>query len=160
MRKLLVVCAALVAAACVFAGASAADSPTTVSIVGCTLLHGGNVTVPAGSTINLRFSWVARTAGLDRLFEKALDLNVSVDGASVASPGSYWGDPFATITSSGTNGFQVNWLYATGITLQSGDSLTFVWNGVLSHPVTDGLTPGSFSGDIFSGHDTCTVTAG
>lgn len=157
MRKLLVVCAAFIAAG-VLTGTSAADSPTTVSVVGCTLLHGGNVTVPAGSTISFRFAWFARTAGLDDTFLRALDLNASVNGGAVADPSSYWSSPTAT-NLNGINGDLTTWLYPTGITLQSGDSLTLVWDGVLSHPITDGITHGSFKGDILGGADTCTVTA-
>jgi hypothetical protein len=160
MRIALAVVAAMTAAvvAGAFAGSSKADTPTTVSLVGCIFLHGGQVTVPAGSTISFRITEGARTAGLNEDFLRALDLNVSVDGASVADPMSYWSDPTAG-TVNGTDGSLTTWLYPTGITLQSGDSLTNVWNGVLTRPVPDGFGPVTPAGDWLGGNDTCTVTA-
>jgi hypothetical protein len=109
-------------------------------------------------------AWVARTAGLDNLFENTLDLNVSVDGTPVANPGSYWGAPYPTDTVfTPPTGFEVDWLYPTGVTLAAGESMTIVWSGVLPHPITDGFQRndggGLISGDVLGGHDTCTVTA-
>lgn len=157
MRTLLTLCAAVIAAG-VFAGTAAADTPTTVSIVSCIDLHGGNVTVPAGSTISFRIGWAARSQGLDNNFLKALDLNASVDGTAIADPMSYWSAPAPTVIN-GSSAWLTTWLYPTGITLQSGDSLTLVWTGVLTRGVTDGFSHQAFKGDIFGGNDTCTVTA-
>ena len=157
MRTLLVLCAALVAAS-VYAGTSAADTPTTVSIVGCVDGHGGKVTVPAGSTISFRIGWAARSASMDKAFLNALDLNASVDGTAIADPMSYWSTPAPSVIN-GQDAWVTTWLYPTGVTLQSGDSLTLFWQGVLSHPINDGFTKGAIKGDIAGGNDTCTVTA-
>jgi hypothetical protein len=161
MRTLAAIGAAAVAAA-VFAGTSAAAPPRTINIGNCTIGHGGQFTVPADTTVNFQFPWIARTVGLDNLFENTLDLNVSVDGAPVADPVSFWGAPYPTITIfTPPTGFEVDWFYPTGITLQSGDSVTIVWNGVLTHPITDGFQPtgggGLVSGDPLGGQDSCTV---
>ncbi len=164
MRKLLVVCAALVAAA-VFTGASAADTPTTINIAACTLVHGGQMSVPAGSTISFKISWITRTVGLENLFESALDLNASVDGAPIADPMSYWSALAPTTTVfNPADGYIITWLYPTGITLQSGDSVTLVWSGDITHAITDGFRPVDGGGpvkpgDLLGGNDTCTVTA-
>jgi len=48
--------------------------------------------------VSFRFPWIARTVGLDNLFENTLNLNVSVNGASVADPASFWGDPYPVET--------------------------------------------------------------
>jgi len=160
MRIALAVTAAVAAAvvAASFAGISKADTPTTVSIVSCVLQHGGKVTVAAGSTISFRFGWAARTLGLDQEFLNALDLNASIDGTAIADASSYWSAPAPAVIN-GNNVYLTNWLYPTGITLQSGDSVTLVWNGVLTRPITDGFTHGVFKGDVLGGNDTCTVTA-
>lgn len=157
MRTIAVFCAAVVAAA-VLIGTAAADTPVTVSIVSCTEQHGGQVTVPAGSTISFRFGWAARTQGLDQGFLNALDLNATIDGTPIADPMSYWSAPAPAVIN-GNDAYLTTWRYPTGITLQSGDSLTLDWSGVLTHPVTDGFTHGTFRGDVLGGNDTCTVTA-
>ncbi len=114
--------------------------------------------------VTWRTSWIARTAGLDYLFENTLDLNVSVNGTPLANPGSYWGAPYPTDTVfTPPTGFEVDWVYPTGVTLDAGQSMTITWSGVLPHPITDGFTSdfggGLISGDVLGGRDTCTVTA-
>jgi hypothetical protein len=77
---------------------------------------------------------------------------------------SFWSDPqqVETIFTPPT-GYDIDWVYPTGITLGSGDSVTIVWTGVFAHPITDGFPPtgggGVVSGDLLGGNDTCTVTA-
>jgi hypothetical protein len=159
MKIALALCGAV--AALGLAGTAAA-APTTVSIVGCTLVHGGSVTVPAGSTVSFRFSWGARTAGLDEAFVNDVNIAATVDGTPVADTGSYWGEPQLTVFPNGDSGYLVTWLYPTGITLGAGDTMTLVFQGVLDHPITDGFTTaeggGVASGDVLGGQDTCTVT--
>lgn len=162
MRTLAVVAAA-VAAAAVFAGPSSAAPLPGINIAGCTLGHGGQEYVPAGTTVIFRDSWIARTVGLDNLFLSTLDLNVSVNGAPVADPMSFWGDPYPVETVfTPPTGQDIDWIYPTGITLDAGESVTIVWSGVLAHPITDGFQPtdggGLVSGDLLGGNDTCTVT--
>jgi hypothetical protein len=157
MRILLAVAAAMLATG-VFAVNATADSPTTVSIINCVLQHGGQVTVPAGSTISFRIGWAAKTASLDSAFLKDLTLNATVDGSPIADAMSYWSTPAPTVIN-GNSAYLTTWLYPTGITLQSGDSLTLVWNGVLRHPITDGFGNRAPAGDFLGGDDTCIVTA-
>ena len=163
MRTLVAVVAAGVAAT-VFAGTSSAAPPPGINIAGCTLGSGGQRYVPAGTSVIFRDSWIARTVGLDNLFLSSLDLNVSVNGAPVADPMSYWGDPYSVQTVfTPPTGQDIDWIYPTGITLQAGDSVTITWSGVLTHPITDGFQPNFgggevAAGDLLGGKDTCTVT--
>ena len=155
--------AAAVAAAGVLAGTAVSATDTTVSIVGCTEAHGGNVTVPAGSTISFRLGWVARSTGLDEAFLRDITTTATVDGTPVADADSYWSQPVATTTQSGSKAYEVDWLYPTGITLESGQSLTLTFQGELARPITDGFQSQGGgrapAGDLLGGHDTCTVTA-
>jgi hypothetical protein len=163
MRTLLAVTAAVTAAA-VFAGTSSAAPLSGINIAVCTLGRGGQETVPAGTAVIFRNSWIARTVGLDNLFLNTLDLNVSVNGVPVADPMSFWSDPYPVETVfTPPTGQEIDWIYPTGITLESGDSVTIVWSGVLTHPITDGFQPTEGgghvpAGDLLGGNDTCTVT--
>ena len=162
MRTLVaVLIAAVVATVC--AGTSSAAPLPGINIAGCTLGSGGQKYVPAGTTVTFRDSWIARNATLDNLFLNTLDLNVSVNGTPVADPMSYWGDPYPVETVfTPPTGYDIDWIYPTGITLDAGDSVTIVFSGVLTHQITDGFTPtfggGPVSGDLLGGNDTCTVT--
>jgi hypothetical protein len=163
MRILVAILAAVTAAA-VLAGTSSAAPLPGINIAGCTLGRGGQETVPPGTTVIFRNSWIARTVGLDNLFLSALDLNVSVNGVSVADPMSLWSDPYPVETVfTPPTGQDIDWIYPTGITLESGDSVTIVWSGVLTHPIADGFQPNFGgghvpAGDLLGGNDTCTVT--
>lgn len=164
MKGLTALCAAAFAAGALAGSAGADPGNVTVSLVACILAHGGHATVPAGSTVSVRFGWAARTAGLDEAFVRDIDIAASVDGTPVADTASYWGQPTAADLGGGLHGYIVNWLYPTGVTLGSGQSLTFVFDGELAHPITDGFTSAQGggrvpAGDILGGQDTCTVTA-
>jgi hypothetical protein len=151
MRALLALCAAMIAAAIIATGAAAA--PVTVSIVGCVLVHGGQETVPAGSTVSFRFGWGTRTKELSELFLRTVTVSASVDGTPVANADSYWTDPVYTGTA-----WLTNWLYPTGVTLEAGDTMVLTFDAVLSHPVADGFGRPTPGGSIFGGPATCTVT--
>lgn len=167
MRIAVALAAALATAAvsAALAGSSKAAGDTTINIANCTLGHGGQITVDAGSTISFKLSWVTRTVGQEDLFLNALDLNAFVDGSPISDPMSYWSSPapVQTVFAGGT-GYIITWLYPTGITLQSGDSVTMTWNGVITHAITDGFPPSDGGGrvapgDLLGGADTCTVAA-
>jgi hypothetical protein len=149
-KKVLAV-AVTVAAALVAAASAQADTANVNPYFGC---NGGARSVAAGSTIVIRIGWSTSNRGLSQAFVNADTTVLSVNGSSVDNTEAYRAGPAEQ-----ADGSWITWFaYPTGITLQSGQSLTFSYDDVVSHPVTDGegfVGPGS----IFGGPLTCTVTA-
>lgn len=151
---------ALIAALAVGAStAQAAD--VTVGIGGCAQ-QGGQVTVPAGSTITARARFFDATRGVLTEYLRAQQTTFSVNGAIVDLTHSY------TPPAQNADGFWfTDFLDPTGITLaNAGDSLTMTVVATISHPFAEefvslGAEPGSvfFSGPGLYFTATCTVTA-
>ena len=141
-----------VLAAAVLAGGASANSTATVSLVGCILAH-GQASVPAGSTVDVRFGWATSNRGLDEAFLRDVTTTASVDGSPVANADSYWTTPAYQGPNPTT--WVTNWLYPTGVTLGSDETLTISIDVNAAHPVPDGFG-NTASADVFSG--TCTIT--
>ncbi len=137
-------CAAVLLAGVAASEASASTKPTGVSIVGCKV-NGGQATVPAGTDVVIFVGWVAARYGLDLAFLHDVTETAGdgtglplVDGVPIADPHQYWNAPIPT---TGPTGWATWWVYDTGITLASGQTMTVDLNLVLAHPITDGLDP-------------------
>jgi hypothetical protein len=167
MKRLLLTAVATVALATAMlmtgvTPASAAD--VTINAAGC----GGHVTVPAGSTITVRFSDGEVTRGMLTDWLQAQTTTLTVNGGAPIDVSSLYsapiqrprGDWFSFLT------------YPTGITLANpGDSMTFTVTATLSHLFAEvfngplafelGFEPGppTFSGPGIFATGTCTVTA-
>jgi hypothetical protein len=151
----------LVAVAALVATATATAADVIVNpYFGC---GGGTRTVPAGSTIVIRQGWVAANRGLAQDFEGAVTTVLTIDGANRADAddpgyGSLIGNP---------DGWTWRWSYPTGITLGAGDSMSFTFDWIVSHPIHDGIVLGGDHdmrpalggpGSVFGGPLACTVT--
>lgn len=155
------IAAAATLALAVSASATAAATVTINPFFGCS---GGVRVVPADSTIVLRQGWLASNRGLAQDFENANTTTLSIDGVPRADADDA---SYLTLVEA-PDGWISRWTYATGITLQSGQSLTYTFDWILSHQLHDGIiaaddrdqSPGFVGpGSAFGGALTCTVVA-
>jgi hypothetical protein len=160
MVRVFAVLAALAAAAAVAAGVASASTATPVAVPTCFFVHGGGVNVPAGNPVELRATWVAKNLGLVVDFLNAVTASASIDGIALANPTNYFGGPSSDLVS---GRWATRWSYSTS-PLAVGQSMTVIYDAVVSHPVTDGLstnldgTPFLYTGSVYGGPVTCTVT--
>jgi hypothetical protein len=156
-------CAAALLAGIAAGGASAITKPPGVSIVGCKV-NGGQATVPAGTDVAIFAGWGTARYGLE--FTWLHDVTETagdgtglplVDGVPIADPHQYWNAPIPTTD---PTGWVTWWIYDTGITLASGQTMTVDFNEVLAHPLTDGFNPraGVGSAGPALGPRLCTIT--
>lgn len=102
----------------------------------CSVIFGGNITVPAGSEVVVAQRWEAKTRGLVQTFLNAQTTTIALNGdPSLDISQDY--DPIAP-TSSGDYFTRV--LHPTGVTLAVGESMTFELVLDLSHLLHDGFT--------------------
>jgi hypothetical protein len=126
----------------------------------CFFVHGGSATVPAGDPVELRATWVAKTRGLVQDFLNAATASASINGIPLADPTSYFGAPNSDLV---PGGWATRWSYFTG-PLAVGQSMTVVYDAVVSHPVPDGIstnpdgTPYLYTGSVYGGPVSCTIT--
>jgi hypothetical protein len=153
------VIAAMVPATLGTPGPVSAATPVTVSLVGCLFSGGGFKTVPAGSTITLRIGNGYQSRGRVVDFLNAETTAVRVNGTAVANPASLWSQP----TQAADGSWSTAWLDPTGITLNSGNSMTVGVSLSVAHKVPGGKDPDTGKqmfdgpGTLFSG--TCTISA-
>lgn len=118
-----------------------ATSATTVDLYNVCLKKGGQVSVPAGSRVNLEFHWDSLHAWNNWMFLLAERSVVDIDGTSIRAAGRYWGSPYPVPgTDEGDPPFisRVLWQYHTGRSLQAGQSMTVFVDLSLRFPVYDG----------------------
>jgi hypothetical protein len=142
------------AAACFAAGARA-DS-VVVGASNCALAQGGRVTVPAGSTIVVRAGFAEQVRG--DLVALLQDQTTTVTvGSTTTDVSGLFGPP----TERADGSWASFAFLATGVTLATGDSLTFVVQTTLAHPLPEVVHPGapSFNDAGASEPLACTVTA-
>lgn len=147
----------------VASGASASQPVPGVRILGCAL-HGGHATTPAGTDVFLLVGEVTKTRGLDvawqhDLVETSSDGNGPplVDGVPISNPHQYWNAPIPNVDQPGT--WVTWWIYDTGITLATGQTMTVDFNLLIEHPLTDGLGGGAFPAGLQLPPTGCTITA-
>lgn len=162
MKRLLFILGTIVAAVAAMTTSAAASTPATVDFIQCGS-GGGQVTVPAGSTVAFQGTWISLYLGQDYAFLHDVTVPASLDGTQITNTNSYWGAPQA-IPADSKSGviFAMQWTYPTGITLGAGQSLTFTTDWVLVHPISaigfgppPAVTP---AGSVLGGPITCTVT--
>ena len=140
------------------ARADTTGTPVNVGATGCIVVNGGQVSRPAGSTIVIRYGFVAPTRGelLHYLQVQTTAIGIS-DGQMSDYSGAY--DAPARDESGNWGSFvTVN----TGITLANpGDQMRFTFANTLSAIVTEVNPPGPpvQGGPGFAFGGTCTVTA-
>jgi hypothetical protein len=131
-----------------------------VNAFGCAFVHGGAVTVPAGTEVVVTGGWATKSLGLTQDFLNAQTTTISLNGAPAVDASAFWGAPkslpLAWVTS---------FSYPTGIVLRPGESMTFTLTTSISHRLLDGLFFASGDGGkpLFSDPGTlfeasCTVT--
>jgi hypothetical protein len=153
---LLAICA--VSAGIAASAAQAADVNVNPFI--CNDFQGGNLTVPAGSTITIRQGVSEQTLGILLSYLTAQTTTITVNGTTVDVSDAWptperrpQGDWASFITS------------PTGITLGAGQSLTVVWVTTLAHVVPEVFNPaagGEPGQPLFNAGSVtyaCTVTA-
>ena len=135
MKKRLFV---LIAAGVVFAAtASAANAATVVvAATNCALVHGGQATVPAGSTVTVRMGFAEETRGILEALLEAQTTSLTVNGSST-DVSNLFSAPYQRPNGSwATDAF-----YDTTITLAAGQSLTFTQETTFSHAFPEVLLP-------------------
>jgi hypothetical protein len=168
-RLLLTATATVMLAAAILAAnvapASAADVP--IGTFGC-IFGSGQRTVPAGSTIVVRFGDAEVNRGALRNFLNDQTTTVALNGGAPVDVSGLYGAPSQSPDGTWASiGF-----FPTGITLASpGDQMTFTFTLSLAHRLAEplngpvawelGFTPGQplFSGPGVVINGTCTVTA-
>lgn len=162
MKRILAVLAAASALAGVGGSAVSASSPTMVRFFGCVYLHGGAVSVPAGTTVVLQAGWGAKTRGLIEDFLHAVTTTAVLNGSPVINADSLWTAPDPTTNAPDWT----TWQFYPGGTLAAGQSVRLTLDWTVSHRYWDGVslnpdgshvvTPGG--GSVTGGPLTCTVT--
>jgi hypothetical protein len=140
----------------------AAGADVNVNAFHC-FATGGTATVAPGSTIVVRQGFAEQTRGVLTAFLGAQTSTVSVNGGPTVDVSGAYSAP--TQAPDGSWSSFVN--YPTGITLASGDSLSFTFTLSLSHVVPEVLIPpegGEPGRPVFGSPATphvwtCTVTA-
>jgi hypothetical protein len=145
------------------ARAGSTGTPVRVSAANCILNHGGQATVPAGSTIVIHQRIGEQTLGILRNFLNAQTTITSVNDAQMSDVSSNWGAPF---TLNGVSFTDID--VPSGVTLsQAGDQMRFTFALLLSTKVPEILNPAAggqpgqptFNGPGLNFGGTCTVTA-
>ena len=159
MKRLLFVLATIVAAVVAISTSAAASTSTTVSFIGC-WENGGQVTVPAGSTVTLQDGWATPNRGQVQAFLQDVTVTASINGTQIANANGYWSAPEVFTPQPGVTAWVTWWAYPTGITLGAGEGMTFTTDWVLSHPLSavgfaHGVIP---AGSLYGGPISCTVT--
>ena len=156
MKKL----ALLLALAALAVPAAASAETSTVNAFACASIHGGAVTVPAGTQVVVTEGWATKSLGLTQDFLKAQTTTISVNGGPALDVSGFWGPP-----ESHPLAWETSFSYPTGIVLGTGESLTFTVTTSISHRLLDGLFFASGTGGkpLFSDPGTlfefsCTVT--
>jgi hypothetical protein len=145
------------------ARADSTGTPISVSAANCILNHGGNVTVPAGSTIVIHQRIGEQTLGIMQNFLNAQTTTTSVNDGQMSDVSSNWGAPFDL------NGFSFADVdVPSSVTLsQAGDQMRFTFALLLSTKVPEILNPAvggqpgqpTYNGPGLNFGGTCTVTA-
>jgi hypothetical protein len=162
MKRLLAVLVAVSALAAVGVSPSSASSPTVIRFFGCVYLHGGSVSVPAGTPVVLQAGWAAKTRGLIEDFLHTVTTTAALNGDPVTNADSLWTSPDPTTDAP----YWSTWQFYPGGTLAAGQSVTLTLDWTVSHPYWDGVTlnpDGSHAvtaagGSVTGGPVTCTVT--
>lgn len=130
MKKL----ALLLALAALAVPAAASAQTSTVNAFACATIHGGAVTVPAGTEVVVTDGWAAKSLGLTQDFLKSQTTTISVNGGPALDVSASWGAP---------ESLPLAWVtffsYPTGIVLGPGESVTFTLTTSISHRILDGL---------------------
>jgi hypothetical protein len=130
--------------------ASAAD--TTVGTAACVLGMGGHGTVPAGSTITVRYGNAEVNRGMLTDWLGAQTTTLALNGAVPIDVSNLYSAPTQRPRGDFVD-WVSSWNYPTGITLASpGDSMTFTVTSALSH-----LFAEVFNGPLASNWDTSPV---
>jgi hypothetical protein len=164
MKVIVTLFAALTALLASTAPVASADSVIEVGMGACVFGHGGNVTVPAGSTVAFRVGVFEYTRGGLQDFLNAQTTTLTIDDAAPVDLTYAWPSP-----SPGTGDYTGAWVSTihrqTGRTLGFGDSVHILVRIALAHALPDALGPFSEGGaggkPVFESPVTllgCTVT--
>jgi len=164
MRRAMIV-GAVAALAAAFGAGTASAANVQVGLANCYFSHGGQATVPAGSTVTFFIGFVTVSQGAAKDFEKAQTTTASLNGSPVPNasslfaapvffpvhPRSYWVAP---------------WFLSAGTLVNAGDQTAVTSLQIsLSRPVPAGYDPSTQSvstypsGDLLPAGFGCTVTA-
>jgi hypothetical protein len=139
------------------ARADSTATPTTFSAFNCIGANGGHKTVPAGSTVVIRQSFVDPRPGVLTSLVGAQTTLISVNDAQMSDVSNQWPGP---VPAPG-NFFAITLAVPTGVTLANpGDQMRYTFSVTLAKTIAP--NPGDPStlgkpGLVFGG--TCTVTA-
>lgn len=165
-KFVLALCSVTAIAAVAVGGASAFTRPAGVQIAACVFVGGGQATVPAGTDVVLDVGDITLRRGQAEAASKNWSFSLAnVDGAPITNPDGYWNAPTPE-TDFFYNGvtypkvWATWWIYDTGITLGTGETMTLDYSLVAQHPGTDGFSNGQpvgpFPQVVVGG--TCTIT--
>jgi hypothetical protein len=115
--------------------ASAADVRVNPFI--CSAFSGGSTTVPAGSSIVVRQGFSEQTLGILTAFLNDQTTTLSLNGGAPVDLSGAWTEPVQA-----ADGSWVSFVtYPTGITLETGDSLTIAFTISTSHAIPEVFNP-------------------
>jgi hypothetical protein len=160
MRRAMFVMAVAALAAAIGAGPASAAN-VQVSLASCYFSHGGQVTVPAGSTVTFFLGFVTVSKGAAKSFENAQTTTATLNGSAVPNASSLFAEPVMFA--------QQDWvapLFIPGGTLVNAGEQTTVSSlqVTLAHPVPSfdrsTQTASTYpAGDLLPANFGCTVTA-
>ena len=158
-RAIFVVAVAALAAA--FGAGPASAANVRVGLASCYFSHGGQVTVPAGSTVTFFLGFVTISKGAAKSFEDAQTTTATLNGSPVADASSLFAEPVQF----GPQDWIAPLFIPGGTLVNAGDQTTLSNLQVsLSHPVPSfdrsTQTQGNYpAGDLLPAGFGCTVTA-
>jgi hypothetical protein len=118
-------------------GTAIAGTPVEVSLARCYFAEGGEATVPAGSDVTVRLSWLENNRGRVQNFLNAQTTTADIDGAPIPNASDLWGpiEPF------GDDFYVSHWRAFAGTLENAGDSVTLHMQITLSRAVPEGRDP-------------------
>jgi hypothetical protein len=156
IRRTMLFITGISAAFALAAATAGASTPVTVGLAGCYFANGGNATVPAGSSVTVRFPWGENNRGRVQDFLNAQTTTADVNGTPIAGASGLWG-PIQDNAST--------WRAAAGTLAKAGDSVTVHFQINLAQAVPEGKDPDTGQhfkvgpGAVLPADFGCTITA-
>lgn len=110
--------------------------PAIVPAFLCSVIFGGTMTVPAGSEVVIAQRWTAKTMGLVQQFLNAQTTTIVVNAGAPTDVS----DRYDPIASTAGGAYSTRVLQPTGVTVGTGESMTFSLVLEFSHQLHDGYT--------------------
>jgi hypothetical protein len=135
-RAMFVVAVAALAAA--FGPGTASAANVQIGLAGCYYNNGGQVTVPAGSTVTFFIGFITVSQGAAKDFEKTQTTTATLNGSPVSNASSLFGAP-VFFSADPRSYWLAPWFLSAGTLVNAGDTTAVTNLQIsLSHPVPGG----------------------